>query len=212
MARKKADVLSRLSRSHLEGIGRVAATWSLLERDILLALSEISGITFFSTLVLASPSAFAGWMDMLLLLGKKHQLRELQVLVKLFLKLLRLRNNLVHLAWSAPESRGIGLINSRMMPKNITPLDKVKGLGIPKRGRDVIVEVEWSPKQMRQVASLIEASRKSLNSLVYRRQPTSPQEHVADALLSQTNLLHIQNMLDTLPDPFQKLSKKKRIP
>lgn len=218
MPRQKTDVLKRLTRSHLEAIGRVAASWSQLEWAMILTLSEISDVHIYKTIALAAPSAFASWVDMIIVLirsGAAHKDKEdvLEKLFKLLKKLLTLRNNIVHATWSVPEkSKGTGLIGSAMNPEILTPYDKASGMGLPKRGRDVIIKVEWTPKQMRQVASLIEEARLILLGISYLKPATSLQTLSEHMQKRQTILLRIQKMLDILPDPFQKLPKTRRAP
>lgn len=177
MPRKKADVFRRLTNSHLQAIGRVAATWSLLELMVLSALSTISGIRLDKAIILAGPSAFASWLDMLAILARnsaehKHIEYELDALFKLLKKLLNRRNHIVHAVWQIPRVGGPGLINSYIAP--LTARSKIEADGFPKRGKEWIIRVAWTPKQMRHVATLIAKARIMLLEIQMRTPPTSP--------------------------------------
>ena len=209
MRRRKARVLQTVSRSHLEAIGRVAAAWSSLEFRLVVAISEIGGTEPYKTIVLAGPAAFANWADMLVIMAKSSsnhvdKTDEFEKLGNLLTKLLRLRNYIVHAVWER-KSSGIGLLALAMSPAIPGAFDKASGLGFPKRGRDVVLKVEWTPRQMRHVASLIEEAETILSKIVYRPPPTSLRERIEHNEMSQTNLLHIRKVLDSLPDPFRKL-------
>jgi len=214
MPRRRSAILKRLSRAHLEGIGRVAADWSLLEFQVISELSSLSNVEDFKTVILAAPSSFAGWIDMLnIFCSGKHISAEIESISKLLIKLLRLRNYAIHAVWMVEKGPGAsGIISSAMNPTIITSRQKVKGFGMPKRGRDVLINVEWTSTQLRQLARLIEESRVLLWSISNRKPPTSISERVSNVLQGRTNLHHIRKMLDKLPDPFRKLSKKKVSP
>lgn len=213
---RKAKVLEAISRSHLEAIGRVAATWSSLEFSMIAAIAKVSGCETYKAIVLAGPAAFASWADMLVISAQSSSLHkdkadEFASLCKLLLKLLRLRNYIVHAVWEQ-KSKGIGLIASAM--NSIIPgaYDKASGLGFPKRGRDVILKVEWTPQQMRLVASLIEESESILVRIVYRPNSTSLAELSEHMQSRQTIQQRIRKALDSLPEPFQALSKVPKKP
>jgi hypothetical protein len=199
----------------LESIGRVAAAWSLLETAIIVNLSDIADTPPFQTTVLAGPAAFDSWLDMTIILVKttshSHKLRELETLFGLMKKLHRLRNYIVHASWDEPN-KGRGIIASAMNPVILTPYDKASGFGIPKRGHDVFVQVSWTPQQMRHVSNLIEEARLMLYEIV-DHWPQAPQKTLnAPGQKGPTILPRIRQMLDTLPDPFQKSSKQPRGP
>lgn len=208
MPQRKTDIYKRLTRSHLEAIGRVAATWSLLERMVLSTLSTISGVGLDKAITLAGPSAFASWIDMLLSLARsskehKHKEGEYEAISKLLLKLLNRRNYIVHAVWQIPLHGGPGLINRRMYAAP-TASSKIEADGFPKRGREWIIRVAWTSKQMRHIATLIEKARIMLLEIQMRPLPASPKERISHTHLRQRNLHKIRAMLDSLPDPFRK--------
>ncbi|TKS58241.1 MAG: hypothetical protein EWM72_03133 [Nitrospira sp.] len=208
MPKSSSPLSTSLTRSHLEAIGSVAAQWSSLESSMISAICKVAATNLHVTVVLAGPSAFASWVDMLIVFARssedhKHKEKMLDSLCHLLLKLQRLRNYIVHASWM-DQKRGIGLIARVMDPGITSAKDKAKGIGIPKRGRDVLVFVHWTAPQMRAVAKLIEKARLMLVELSHRQKPTSPQERLAHALMDQTILRRIRTMLDSLPDPFQK--------
>lgn len=214
MTKKKTDIFKRLTRSHLEAIGRVAATWSLLESTMMSAIRKISGIELEKVIALAGPSAFASWADMLILLASESQehkdkVPELERLIKLLLKLQNRRNSIVHAIWQIPR-RGRGLINSVVIP--ITPRDSAYGFGIPKRGRDGFTFVSWTPPQMRKIATTIEETRLMLSWIAYRQPPASQPERDAQHRRRGTTLTRIDKLLDTLPHPFPQSPKRRRDP
>lgn len=207
MSKRKWALSRKLTRPHLEAIGRVTAEWSLLEIAILYALAETGGVKITSTIVLAAPSAFASWVDMLAIFSRrpeqKHKEDAFAEICKLLLKLQKLRNYIVHATWE-DRKKTSGLIGHLINPDLVVELPReiAKGYGVPKRGRDILIDVTWTVSQMRHVARLIEESRSMLREIADRKQPTSPREHDALALLDQTNRRRIREMLDSLPDPF----------
>ncbi len=207
---------SKISPSHLQAIGKVAANWSALETTVIISISDISNVHTFHVFVMAGPAAFASWLDMLLVeIGNSPhhalRIREFEDLSSLLLKLQRLRNCIVHATWESKDS-GRGLVEAVMNPTVVRARDKVTGFGIPKRGRNVIVKVTWTAKKIRLVADLISEATTMLHEFVHLPRSTSAREQLAQLLLNQTSRARIREMLDSLPDPFHKLPKPRRRP
>ena len=205
MPKEKAIIFRKLTRSHLEAIGRVAASWSLLEMNMLMAISELADTKFLTAVTLASPSTPNDWTNMLTQLAdstaeRKHIREELRALCRLIEKLYGRRNYIVHAVWQTPSAH-------RKNFEVLTVFAKAHAIGIPKRGSKGMVPVEWSPKQMRDVANFIEESRVMLIEICDRLLPTSQRMHDASIRQGQTNLRRILEMLNSLPDPLQKLPK-----
>lgn len=207
MSRKKSAIYRRLTRPHLLAIGQVAVSWSLLERMVLSALSSLSGVRLDKAITLAGPAAFASWIDMLIILtgpstehAHKHQ--EIDKLGKLLKKLHTKRNYIVHAVWQIPRA-GTGIIASEMYADPIST-SKAEADGFPKRGTDWIKRVAWTPKQMRQIATMTEKCRSMLLEIQMRTPPTSHIDSLADDRRRQTNLRNMSLLSDRLPDTFRK--------
>jgi hypothetical protein len=196
----------------LRAIGSVAAYWSALEVTVLDCIARLSNIRVGDVVILAGPSAFASWMDILMVMATNskdqehaHKVEQLEKLGGLLLKLLRLRNYVIHATWmpqtDAPAALG-GLLNQ---PVNLfTSKHKARGFGIPKRGRDVMIFVHWTAPQIRKLASLCARAGRLLGEICDQKKPTSREEQREHARQSRTNLKRIRSMLDSLPDPFRK--------
>lgn len=205
MRKEKANIFRKLSRSHLEAIGRVAASWSLLEMNMLMSISQLTDVKFQTVITLASPSTPNDWTAMLIQLAdataaKKHIREDLKALCRLIEKLYGRRNYIVHAVWQTPSLH-------RKNFEVLTAFAKAHAIGIPKRGGKGLIAVEWSPKQMRDVANFIEESRVMLIEICGRLLPTSQRMHDVSIHQGQSNLRRIVEMLTSLPDPLQKLPK-----
>ena len=200
----RSHLTSKLSEDHLREIGRVAAEWSALEFAMLDSIAICGEVPLVKTIMLCGPAAFASWTDILLVVSanKKHghKYEPLRKLIGLLLKLLRLRNYMVHANWQHQDGVDSGLFASVVNPGPET----AKGLGVPKRGQDIILTVHWTVIQMRLVADLIAESRAVLHEIVDRKPSTSIAELVEQTQSYHSILARIQSMLDRLPDPFQK--------
>ena len=201
MPKEKAIIFRKLSRSHLEAIGRVAASWSLIEMNMIMGLSQLTDIRLRTILTLVAPSNPKSWGEMLVALSeataaKKHIQQEMVAICDLLSKLYTRRNFIVHAVWQTPNEH-------RKNFKVLTAFSKAHATGIPKSGGKGFVDVQWSPKQMRDVANAIEEARIMLIEICDRQLPTSQRMHDASIYRGQTNLRRIQEMLDKLPDPFQ---------
>jgi hypothetical protein len=141
----------------------VAAQWNSLELVILYILSQLAGLKFSTTVALVAPSNFAAWLDMLRRLAKRsksHSWKEedLKGICQKLKTLQTARNSVVHAVWQEPE--GIGLSNI------------ASGLGFPKRGLSIILEVEKSAADMRSIAKSIEAGERELIAWWSQQPPT----------------------------------------
>ena len=211
-AHRRYKISSKLSRQHLEAIGRVATEWSALEMEMIHAISSISGVGYVNACILAGPSAFASWVDMLIVLTRQNKEQShneivFEALCKLMKKLLTLRNYMIHAHWMN-QVRNASTTHYVMVPIVLRAADKAVGVGIPKRGRDITIEVRWTAPQMRTVIRSILGARLLLQRICFRPPPTSPQARFAPAGSDRTILRQIRTMLDTLPDPFQKSKAK----
>ena len=182
MPRKKSQVRKALTDSHLKAIGTVAASWSSLEMSILYIMAKIASIPFQTALILAGPSNLAAWSDMLKkLCGQATRYgwneKKLSSLLEKIKKLSSERNNVVHASWS-PETNNqqTGLL--WIPPTNAQPPKIAKGLGVPKRGKSVLISVEKTAADIRDVAKKIEATEQEL--FVWLAQ--TPPRHVQLAL------------------------------
>ena len=155
MARSKSHVNLALSRSHLHAIGLVAAHWNTLEIEVLYVMRQLANVPFNIVLALATPSNFAAWLDMLRRLtreSKEHRWKEPQ-LKKICEKLKGLqtaRNSVVHAAW---QDTGQGAVKASTV---------AFGIGFPKRGLRVALEIDKSAAEIRGIAKAIAAADEEL--------------------------------------------------
>jgi hypothetical protein len=207
VARRQALLSKRLTRSHLEAIGLVAASWSSLEAMMLECISKLTGIHVLEVTVLAAPAAFASWCDMLIVICRekeqhKHKLDELEKLIGLLKKLQTLRNYIVHATW-LPYTHGKAIVD-RLLDRGIASAhDKALAFGLPKRGQKIMLKIKWTAPQMRTVAELTHKSSTMLRGICHQSTPASPAELLGHEGLKKTNLGRILAMLNRLPDPFQ---------
>ncbi len=192
MVNHRVRIKKYLRRSHLEAIGRVAATWSRLEVHVLMSISDISGIDFDKTVLLCAPTGFFNWMEFLSTLIKdsaQHswKLPKFKPLRKRIESLYTDRNSVVHAFWMTPKMP-LGLLGGLMaksMYLEVPPQEKVTGFGIPKRGS--IKLVEKTAADIRRIAREIQAADKDLLLLIDRPPPKRKTGLIARAARGNTS-------------------------
>lgn len=166
MAGSSNSLLKSLSTSHFRAIGRVASQWSALELTILWAIGRESGIDLTTATILAGSQNASTWCEMLCklsgdtksLTGKKTRLDSILERVR---NAQTSRNSIVHAAWHPREEVRTGLLTTSPTVK-ATSKDKIKGMGIPKRGKSVFLKIEYDAAQMLAVAKEIELIEQAL--------------------------------------------------
>jgi len=156
MGREKSRVNKALTRAHLHAIGLVAAHWNSLELMVLYILSELASTPFRTTVALAAPSNFAAWLDMLRRLANRsdeHRWKagNLRKVCEKLKTLQTARNTVVHAFWHEPDSPGLGFATPR-----------ATGIGFPKRGLMVMLPIEKSAQEMRDIAKSIAKAEREL--------------------------------------------------
>lgn len=211
---RKSLIRSQLSRSHLEAIGQVCAEWSALEIRLINGIARLTDVPVLKTILLAGPATLDSWLDMIMVSVKTSPSHFISVdafndVNRLIQKLRTLRNHAVHASWNV-RSRGsdLGLLGTVVLI-DVRHDDYAEGLGIPKRGQEVLISVRWTAKQLRQVADLIREAGRIFSGLVDRRLPASDKEQIAHMLLDQTIQARIRTMLDSLPSPYPPSPTKK---
>ena len=144
-----------------------------MEFEVVNGISVISGIKPFNTVVMAHPASFAGWLDMLVIFTResvahKFKLEKLEKHCEHLRTLLAERNSVVHAVWQRGET---GPLEAVMLAGK-TPM-RAKAMGIPKRGRKVIVLFDKTPAEIRKISSRIVKARAKLRGLVYRQRRAS---------------------------------------
>lgn len=172
---------------------------------ILYVMSKVANIPFHTTLILAGPSNLAAWSDMLKKLcnvttNYRWNEKKLATLLEKIKKLSTERNNVVHASWSPDTAhQPTGLLWSP--PPNSTPPIIAKGMGVPKRGKNFLIDIEKTASDIRDIAKRIEAIEQELFAWLVQ----TPPRHVklALALESQAarNPQTSPNMLRNLLSP-----------
>lgn len=106
------------------------------------------------------------------------------------------RNKIVHSCWqdSSPKNWYEYFNNP--------PTDKALGIGIPKRGKSIFLDVQYSPKEMRTIARRIEAIERSLLLWWSQQRAKSSAKRLADALYT-ASIPHTDSATQqTPPTPF----------
>ena len=182
MPRKKSQVRKALSDAHLKAIGTVAASWSSMEMTILYTMTKVANIPFQTTIILAGPSNLAAWSDMLKKLCDstikfRWNSKKLATLLEKIKKLSTERNNVVHASWSPDTAdQPTGLLWTP--PPNTNTPKIAKGMGVPKRGKNILIAVEKTAAEIRDVAKKIEATEQELFAWLVQ----TPPKHVQLAL------------------------------
>jgi|SRR3989344_4101496 len=190
MPRKKSRIFTVLKPSHLQAIGRVAAEWSKLEFIFQMAISDTASLDIFKTLIITKPSNIGGWMDMLQnmishVYGDSKAQKELEDVYKTITKLQKERNAIVHTFWTPQTTSATkGIIGALLaIPTSVSHV--ASGLGFPKRGKNVAVNVTKTAAEMRKVAKEIEAVTYQLHQVVYDMQQRALRHKpIVEALLA----------------------------
>lgn len=200
MARKKSAIRSALKPAHLQAIGLVAAQWNSLEFFTLWFISKLANIKLGEAIILAAPSNMMGWTQMLQKLARRSEeyswkTNELKPLCKRMNELQIERNAVVHAFWDKPDYAS----DLAAIAANITPPRRVTGVGIPKRGLSIFIDIAKSAAEMRDLAKRIEEAESALFSWWAKQQPKTAQERLAQALLPSQSLQTKQTTLHNPP-------------
>lgn len=154
MAKAPSEIRLALKPAHLHAIGLVAAQWSSLEINVLLAISIIGKIHIAKVFAIAPFSDLPSWLMMLRrLIDHAEDKWKEPLLIDISNKIEKLRkkrNSVVHAAWSFPTEKLSNLLDPSM------PRELASGIGVPKRGLKSMIAVEMTPKQIRAIAKEIE--------------------------------------------------------
>lgn len=189
MAKRKSPVRTALTDAHLKAIGAVAAQWSLLELRMLQAISLVSNVSIQQALILAGPSHFPVWMDMLRRLTTVFPSavevdKKIDRLKKRLEGVHRKRNQVVHAAWMREDNLG----DSSEVPYKIAT-----GTGLPKSGKIVLIELSMTAADIRGIRHEIEEAERSLVTWLGLRQLAFRNRPLVQALRKSENLVTNQN-------------------
>lgn len=158
MPRKKAPIFRALKPARMQAIGRVAAEWSRLEFAIQTLIPEVASFDAYRCIMLTKQSNIGGWVDMLknMMTHVYADPKSDKKLKKLFNKVVELslkRNALVHSMWWENMQGEL-------------PIDEASGLGFRRSGKNIAIITNMTAKEMRAVATNIEATAKELFMVV----------------------------------------------
>ena len=83
-----------------------------------------------------------------------------------------------------------GLLGEMEQPVPLSRTSKASGMGIPKKGKDVLKSISLSPKEMRAAAKDIEECSQALASWLVTPSKLERQRLLALAIVARANLHH----------------------
>lgn len=186
MGRKKTELYRVLKPGHLQAIGLVAAQWSLLELRVLSAIATISNVSLATAIILAGPSHFPTWMDMLrrltILFPTVPQIdSRINRIKKKFEEVAQKRNQVVHAAWMQEPPKGLLSIGWDK-PKLIAT-----GTGLPKSGKNIVIPLQMTAADIREIRREIEEAEKEFVAWLNQRIEWTRRLSLAQALLANPN-------------------------
>lgn len=190
-ARSISKINTAISPAHLRGIGQVAASWNILEIDVLIAISYISGIPHETVVALIKSVGFMNWLETLSSLVENNpryswNQKKINSFIGKVQVLYGERNSIVHAYW---------FVNSDWKPpyllSDVAKIGKPKkiaeGFSIKKRGTKLYTHVSKSAVEMRKVATRIRAASKELEKILDQPAPKHVQKLIGLAQLAAYN-------------------------
>lgn len=160
MAKQKNEILKALRDTHLRAIGKVAAQWSALEITILFVISKALNVSFTQATIVCGSQNASAWCDMLKKLTNESKGSELATVCKTIEDLQSKRNNIVHAYWHPRQEVANGLFGLNITPQK--PPILARGIGVPKRGKEIFRQFEYAPQDILKVANEIAKAERSL--------------------------------------------------
>ena len=190
---KKSDVNKALSAAHLKAIGSVAASWASLEFMMLIMISRVSKIEMLDVITLAGPSNLSVWIDSISKFtsrSEEHNGKE-DDLTNIFNKIKALqtkRNAIVHATWLQETYISNGILGlGAEHPVIVNAGSRVKGFGLPKRGKKSVIEVKYTAAEMRAVAKEIAKYEQALIAWLVKPNPAKHRNMLAAAIREHAN-------------------------
>jgi len=149
-------------------------------------IAQVSGLEAYKALILTKSAGIRSWQEMLsqLIETQYHDATTLHKLKGLYKRIDELgteRNSIVHAAWRIHEVKE-GLRKGAALP----PQEHALGLGIPKRGKNIVTDVVKTAAEMRLVAKKIQTAREQLLDIVNSAMQKGKSRNALAKLLAST--------------------------
>jgi len=207
MARRKPAVYQALSRAHLEGIGRVAATWNRLEQTIMFAIYEVGGVDTAKFSAVLATTGFGTYLLVLkrfVAMSKEHKSNKtaFNQLCEWISVLYGRRNEIVHTHWR--DKSGLALF----LDPSLANSKIARGLSYEKRKLGWVTDVAITAAEMRLVARDMDSVQAALANLI--ASPPKERQRLVRAIAREHTRRHENQRLRKPNQPFRpKLTSRK---